>query len=153
MGIQDSVKQINNQESEANKSLLVNNAAMLKRSSIPDSHRRVADGYMIIKKIFGFPFVQCKISESEREYLAKYDFNLLEFTTQKQIEEELEILKKWNNSVNTELKEASDKIINIRVKELKHLIATNYVTVSSEIYNGYRALERYFEAISKYCND
>jgi len=153
MGIQDSVKQINNLESETNKNLLVNNAAMLKRSTIPDSHRKIADGYMIIKKIFGFPFIQCEITENDKEYLAKYDFNPLEFTTFKQIEEELEILKKWNNSVNNDLKEASDKIINIRVKELKHLITTNYVKISSEIYNGYKALEKYLEHISKYCND
>jgi len=153
MGIQDSVKQINSLESEANKSLLVNNATMLKRSTIPDSHRRVADGYMIIKKIFGFPFIQCRITEYDKEYLAKYDFNPLEYTTFKQIEEELEILKKWNDSVNKDLKEASDTIINIRVKELKYLIATNYVRISSELYNGYKALEKYLENISKYCND
>lgn len=153
MGIKDTVKQINSLETETNKSLLVNNAAMLERSTVPDTHRRVADGYMIIKKIFGFPFVQCKITENEKEYLGKYDFNPLEYCTSKQIEEELEVLKKWNNSVSQELKEASDTIINIRVKELKYLIATNYVKVSSELYTGYKVLERYLESVSKYCND
>lgn len=153
MGIQDSVKQINIFNSDKGKSVLVNNAAMLERSSVPDSHRKQADSYMIIKKIFGFPFVQCKITEQERDFLVKYDFNLLEFTTYKQIEDEIEVLKKWNHSSNKDLKEASDMIIAIRVKELKSLIATNYVKISNEVYNGYKALELYLESISKYCND
>ena len=45
---------------------------------------------------------------------------------------------------------ASDKIIAIRVKELKSIIASKYVKISNEIYNGYKALERYLEEISKY---
>lgn len=129
------------------------NAAILARSGVPDSHRRAADNYMIIKKIFGHPVVQSKISEEEKLFLGKYDYNPLEFTTAKQMNEELSFLKKWSNSRNIDLQEASDRIIQIRAKELKHLIATNYVDVSSEVYNGYRTLEKYFEDISKYCNE
>ena len=40
--------------------------------------------------------------------------------------------------------------MSIRSKELKFLAASRYVSISSEIYNGYKALERYFEEISKY---
>ena len=125
-------------------------SAMLARSGVPESHRRVADSYMIIKKIFGFPAVHSRISHDERKFLARFDFNALEYSTIKQINDELSFLKKWSDSKDSELQHASNNIINIRLKELKHLIATSYVDVTSEIYNGYKALERYFEEISKY---
>jgi hypothetical protein len=123
---------------------------MLARSGVPDSHRRIADNYMIIKKIFGFPVVQSKIDFEERKFLSKYDFNLLEYSTIKQVNEELAFLKKWSESKDRNLREASDMIIQIRAKELKALVASNYVNITSNIYNGYRALEKYFESISKY---
>lgn len=129
------------------------NAAILARSGIPDSHRRVADGFMIVKRIFGFPVVQSQITEEERNFIAKYDFNPLEYSTVRQINEELTYLKKWSSSRNPELQEASDKIIQIRAKELKYHIATNYVSISSDVYNGFKALERYFEDISKYAKE
>ncbi len=125
-------------------------SAMLARSNVPASHRRAADNYMIIKKIFGFPAVHSKITIEEKRFLARFDFNLLEYSTIKQINEELAFLKKWSDSNDKDLKSASDKIIQIRLKELKHLIATSYTSVTNELYNGYKALERYFEEISKY---
>lgn len=125
-------------------------SSMLARSGVPDSHRRIADNYMIIKKIFGFPVVQSKIDFEERKFLSKYDFNLLEYSTIKQVNEELAFLKKWSESKDRNLREASDMIIQIRAKELKALVASNYVNITSNIYNGYRALEKYFESISKY---
>ena len=36
------------------------------------------------------------------------------------------------------------------LKELKSIIASRYVKISNEIYNGYKALERYLEEITKY---
>jgi len=126
------------------------NTTLIKRSSIPDSHRMIADNLMIIKKVFKHPVVQCKLISQEIELLAKYDFNPLEFSTSKQIEEELTLLKKWSNSGETELQEMSDKIITIRGKELRNLMATRYIYITSEIYNGHKTLEKYFENISKY---
>lgn len=138
-------------DEEASGSAL-SNSAILERSEVPDSHRKAADSYMIIKKIFGFPFVQSKITDEEKEFLAKYDLNTLEFSTFKQIKEDLSFLKKAGNSSNSELQEASERIINIRAKELKYLIAKNYVSITNDIYNGHKALENYFEDISKYRN-
>ncbi|MCK7484462.1 MAG: hypothetical protein MZU97_02105 [Bacillus subtilis] len=66
------------------------------------------------------------------------------------MEEELALLQKWSESRNLDHRDDAERIINIRLKELKNLIATNYVTISSEIYNGYKTLEKYFENISKY---
>ena len=125
-------------------------SAMLARGDVPLSHRRVADNYMVIKKIYGSPVVQSRITNKEKSLLAKYDFNRLEFSTIKQINEELSLLKRWSSSLEKNLRHDSDEIIQIRAKELKFLAASRYVNITSEIYQGYKALERYFEEISKY---
>ena len=104
---------------------------------------------MIIKKVFGHPVVQSKISDEEKALLVKYDFNPLELSTTKQIEDELVFLKRWSYSRNRELQDAADEIIQIRAKELKYLIATRYVNTNKN-YNGYQVLEKYLEEISKY---
>ncbi|OGH98965.1 MAG: hypothetical protein A2039_09900 [Candidatus Melainabacteria bacterium GWA2_34_9] len=119
------------------------------RKGVPESHRRVADSFMIIKKVFGYPVVQSKIIDEEKALLVKYDFNPLELSTTKQIEDELVFLKRWSYSRNRELQDAADQIIQIRAKELKYLIATRYVNTNKN-YNGYQVLEKYFEEISKY---
>ncbi len=123
---------------------------MLAKASVPPSHRIAADNYMVIKKIYGTPVVKSRISNKERALLGKYDFNQLEYTTIKQINEELSLLKKWSMSLDKTLKEDSDRIIDIRLKELKYLAACRYTLITNEIYNGYMALEKYFEDISKY---
>ena len=63
-------------------------SALLAKSSVPLSHRRIADNYVIIKRIYRFQAVQSRISSSEKQLLQKYDFNTLEFSTIKQINEE-----------------------------------------------------------------
>ena len=123
------------------------------RRGVPESHRRVADNFMIIKKIFGHPVVQSKITDEEKKLLAKYDFNLLEYSTAKQIEDELVFLKRWSYSRNSDLQEEADNIIKCRCKELKYLIATNYVNITNKVYNGYKILTKYFEDISKYLDN
>ena len=125
-------------------------SALLAKSSVPYSHRRIADNYVIIKRVYKFQAVQSRISNEEKQLLQKYDFNTLEFSTIKQINEELAYLKKWSASTNSELKNDADKLLQIRAKELKFIVASSYSTVSNEIYNGYKALERYFEEISKF---
>lgn len=119
------------------------------RKGVPESHRRIADSLMIIKKIFGTPVIQPKVTEEEKALLKNYDFNPLESSTAKQIEDELVFLKRWSYSRNFELQNAADKIIQTRAKELKYLIATRYVSTQRK-YDGYKILEKYFEEISKY---
>ena len=53
-------------------------------------------------------------------------------------------------SLDESLKYDADKIVEIRAKELKYLAACRYTLITNEIYNGYMALEKYFEDISKY---
>lgn len=125
-------------------------SAMLARGGVPLSHRRVADNYMIIKKVYGFPVVQSRINNKDRNLLAKYDFSQLEYSTIKQINEELSFLKKWSLSLDEDLSSDADQIIQIRANELKFLVATRYAGLTNEVYNGYLALEKYFEDISKY---
>ena len=125
-------------------------SAMLARGEVPESHRRTADNYMVIQKIYGVPVVQPKITNKEKALLAKYDFNPLEYSTIKQINEELSFLKRWSMSLEKNLKSDADELIQIRAKELKFLAASRYVSITSEIYSGYKAIQRYFEEISKY---
>jgi len=125
-------------------------SALLAKSSVPYSHRRIADNYVIIKRIYKFQAVQSRITNAERQLLQKYDFNTLEFSTIKQINEELSYLKKWSTSSNELLRKDSDMLLQIRSKELKFIVASRYASITNEIYNGYKALEKYFEEISKF---
>lgn len=125
-------------------------AALLAKNEIPYSHKRLADNYTVIKRIYKFQAVQSRITQSEKDLLAKYDFNTLEYTTAKQMYEELALLQKWSASNVENLKNDSDKIMEIRTKELKYIDANCYATISNEIYKGYIALTRYFEEISKF---
>jgi len=125
-------------------------SALLAKSAVPYSHRRIADNYVIIKKVYRFQAVQSRISNSELQLLKKYDFNTLEFSTIKQVNDELAYLKKWSVSSNELLRKDADQLLQIRCKELKYIVASRYATVTNELYNGYKAIEKYFEEISKF---
>ena len=125
-------------------------SALLAKNSIPSSHRRVADNYVIIKRIYKFQVIQSRIDSTELALLKKYDFNLLEFSTIKQINEELIYLKKWAFSSNELLCQDANDLIQIRAKELKFIIASKYSALAEEAHDGYKALERYFEEITKF---
>lgn len=125
-------------------------SSMLAKVGVPLSHILVADNYMVIKKVYGTPVVKSRITSKDKALLGKYDFNQLEYSTIKQINEEIELLKKWSISLDDNLKADSDRIMEIRSNELKYLAACRYTLISNEIYNGYLALEKYFEDISKY---
>ncbi len=125
-------------------------AALLAKNNVPASHKRIADNYMIIKKVFKFQACMSRISNVEKALLEKYDFNILEFTTTKQMYDELALLQKWSASEDKNLRDTADNILLIRVKELKFLEASRYASISNEIYNGYIALEQYLREISKF---
>lgn len=125
-------------------------AALLAKNGVPASHKRIADNYLIIKKVFKFQACMSRISNVEKAMLEKYDFNTLEYTTMKQMYDELSLLQKWSASGDKETSSAADNILLIRVKELKFLEASRYASVSNEIYNGYKALEQYLKEISKF---
>lgn len=122
--------------------------AMTARSEIPPSHRRVADGYSLMNSVYGAPVVKGRINYEENSLLQKYDFNRLEFSTIRQINEELAFLQQGSISLNRTLRNDCDKILAIRAKELRFLAAARYATISNEIFTGYMAIQKYFEMIS-----
>ena len=58
--------------------------------------------------------------------------------------------KKWSFANNLDLRKDADMIIVIRAKELKNITASAYSNVPSEMYNGYKAIDKYFEEITKF---
>lgn len=136
--------------SESDTFTSLSTTALLAKNAVPASHRRVADNYVIIKRIYKFQVVQSRINSQELALLKKYDFNPLEYSTVKQVNQELAFLKKWAYSANDVLAQDANDLIQIRVKELKYIVASKYATVSDELYDGYKALERYFEEITKF---
>ena len=125
-------------------------SALVAGGNIPYIHKKIANNYVIVKRVFRFQAVSSRINASEKALLSKYDFNTLEYTTVKQMIEELELLQKWSMSDNLSLKQDADSLIEIRAKELKFISASHYAGVSNEIYRGYVALENYFNEISRY---
>ncbi|MBE7713337.1 MAG: hypothetical protein E7Z87_06305 [Cyanobacteria bacterium SIG26] len=125
-------------------------SALLAKNNVPISHKSIADNYLIVNKVFKFQACLSRISNVEKALLERYDFNTLEFTTMKQMYEELSTLQKWACSDDKEMKNLSDNILLIRVKELKFLEASRYVSVSNEIYTGHIALSQYLKEISKF---
>ena len=104
-------------------------SALLAKSAVPYSHRRIADNYVIIKRVYRFQAVQSRITNADVQLLKKYDFNTLEYSTIKQINEELSYLKKWSTSNNELLRKDADNLLQIRCKELKYIVASRYSTV------------------------
>lgn len=125
-------------------------SAMLAKSAVPYSHRRIADNYVMMKKIYGFQIVQPRITNTERSMLFKYRLNTLENTTIGQVNLELAFLKEWSMSTDDKLRYDSDSLLQIRVKELKFILSNKYATSSNEVFNGYKAIELYLSEITKY---
>lgn len=126
-------------------------SALLAKASVPFSHRKIADNYVILRKICSFQVVQPRISKMETALLMKYSFNTLENTTISKINQELALLKQWSTSTNDELRADSDEILRIRVKELKFMLSNNYTVNSNEVFKGYKAIETYLKNINSYC--
>ena len=122
--------------------------SLILKNCVPYSHRKIADDYVIIKKIFGFQVVKSRISNVEKSLLAQYSLKTLEYTTVDEMYDELALLQQW--AQDEKMKEIADNILEIRAKELKFITAMRYTTVSDEIYKGYVILENYFTEISKY---
>ena len=125
-------------------------SAMLAKSSVPYSHRRIADNYNIMKNIYGFQVVQPRISNTERNLLFKYQFNTLENTTIGQVKVTIGLLKQWSTSLDDKSRIDADELLQIRVKELKFILSSKYALASNEVLNGYKALELYLSEITKF---
>lgn len=122
-------------------------SSLIAKREIPASHKRLADNYMIIKKVFGFSAVPVKPTNMEVSLLRHYNFSTLEQTSIRHVNQELESIKKWANSSDEILKKHAEQLFEIRVKELKYLQTTKYFP-TSEFCDGYRALEKYLEFVA-----
>ncbi len=125
-------------------------SAMLAKSGVPYSHRRIADNYVFMRKIYEFQIVQPRITNSERNFLFKYNFNTLENTTIGQVNAQLALLKSWSMSTEDKLRNDSDTLLQIRVKELKFILSNKYALATNEIYNGYKAIDVYLNEMNKF---
>jgi hypothetical protein len=125
-------------------------AAFLAKNDVPVSHKKAADNYRIIKKVFQFQAIRSRISAAEKALLDKYDFSPMEFTTAKQMSEELALMQKWAASTDLQLRADEEQIFDIRVKELKYITASRYACISNEIYKGYLVFENYLKEISRF---
>ncbi len=123
---------------------------LLAKTAVPYSHKRAADNFVVIKRMYKFHTVKAVVTLAEYDLLKKYDMEPLENTTINKINDEIEFLKKWSVSENKELRHDADKIIIIRAKELKNITASAYANIPNEMYNGYKAIEKYFEEITKF---
>jgi len=125
-------------------------SAMIAKTAVPFSHRRIADAYNIITKICGFQSAQPRITYAERSLLFKYHFNTLENSTIAQINNELILLKQLSLSTDDTTRQDSETLLNIRVKELKHILSNKYALSTEEIYNGYKAINVYLNEITNF---
>lgn len=125
-------------------------SAMLAKSGVPYSHRRIADNYVFMRKIYEFQIVQPRITNSERNFLFRYNFNTLENTTIGQVNTQLALLKSWSMSTEDKLRNDSDTLLQIRVKELKFILSNKYALATNEIYNGYKAIDVYLNEMNKF---
>ena len=123
---------------------------LLAKNDVPAFHKRVADNYVVIKRMYSFHTVKATVSLTEYELLKKYDMAPLECTTIQKANEEIEFLKKWSVAQNEALSDDANKIMLIRAKELKNINASAYANIPNEMYNGYKALDKYFEEITKF---
>jgi len=122
--------------------------SLFKKSSISAKQKEVANNYTVIKKIFGFSAVNSRISSTETALLRQYGMKPLEETMAREMYKELETLIEWSKTEDAVKKLHSDKIFEIRVKELKFLSANNSIMVISELYDGYSVLEKYIEYLA-----
>ena len=123
---------------------------VLAKNTVPLSHKRIADNFVVIKRLYKFHTVKTAVTLSEYSLLKQYQMEPLESTKISKAVEEIEFLKKASASSNVQLKKDADKILEIRSKELKNITASAYANIPNEMYNGYKAIEKYFEEITKF---
>ena len=127
-------------------------ALQLTKCNVPQAHKKIANNYCIVKKIFKFQACQSRISNVEKATMSSYDFNTLEYTTMQQMRDEIKLLQQMALSEKAEQRLLAETILNIRVKELKFIEASCYATITNEIYNGYKVLEQYLKEICRFRN-
>ena len=122
--------------------------SLFRKSRISVRQKEIANNYAIIKKIFSFSAVNSRITNSEGALLRQYGMKPLEETTSRTMFNELETLISWTANGDSIKRQHSDKIFEIRVKELKFLQANSSLLALGELYDGYTILEKYIEHLA-----
>ena len=125
---------------------------ILANKRVPAAHRSVADYYIVIKRLYKSQTVRANLVSNECSLLEKYHLHRLSSLSIQEVNKEILMLQEWAFSSSDVLRHDSDLIIQIRAKELRYILSSNYSRYSSEINDGYKALERYFEEITKFYN-
>ena len=118
------------------------------RSKVSPFQKSLANNYITIRKIFSYTVVQPKVTNVEYNKLKEINFSPLEYTSSETMYEELMLIVDWSNSDAYYTKKFADEIFEIRVRELKYLLANTSSAKLSELNGGYRVFERYLEFIS-----
>ncbi len=118
------------------------------RSRASNLQKSTSNNYVMIKKIFSYTVVQPKVSHVEYSKLEKNGFFPLEATGAEKMYEELMKLIEWSNSCKPSFQKLSDEIFEIRVKELKYILAHTSKAKLNELEEGYDVLEKYLEFIA-----
>lgn len=122
---------------------------VLAKNNVPYSHKRIADNYVVIKRMYKFHAVKATVSHTEYALLQHFNMQSLEMTSANRMTKEIEFLKNCSNGNDLTLKRDADMVMLIRAKELKNITASAYTRLS-EMNSGYKTLEKYFEEITKY---
>lgn len=125
-------------------------SALLARKSVPLLHRELANNYTLIKRIYKFQAVKSALTQADKVVLKEFGFAPLAEISIEEMNRELGIMRSMSADSDEKKRHDADELIKIRTKELKYIVASRYPALNSEINNGYMALERYFEEISRY---
>lgn len=127
----------------------INTAVVLGKMHVPLKHKQLAANYVLIKKIFGNSTAAIPITNSDKAILARHGFLPLVNSTISQVNRQIEQLKDWSNSGDILLAAYSNELFEIRIKELKFIRLTINSSRRNEFCDGYQALEKYVEYISR----
>lgn len=118
------------------------------RSKVPVFQKSIANNYVTIKKIFSYTVVQPGVSNTECAKMRDLGFSPLESTSEEKAYNELMQLIEWSNEENRLLKEAANEVFEIRVKELKYILANTSKAKLAELEGGYKIYDKYLEFIA-----
>ena len=118
------------------------------RSKVSPYQKSLANNYITIRKIFSYTVVQPKVTNVEYNKLREINFAPVAYTASETMYEELMLIVDWSNSKDYYTRKFADEVFEIRVRELKYLLANTSNVKLMELNGGYRVLERYLEFIA-----
>lgn len=118
------------------------------RSRVPTFQKMIAGNYMTIKRIFSYTVVQPRVSVVEYNKMRDLGFPPLELTSDEKAYLELMQIIEWANDDIKSLQEVAKEVFEIRVKELKYILANTSQAKLIELERGYLVYDKYLEFIA-----